>query len=70
MQPAVTLTMASVGAVIVRVGNVGEADVAGGMDGGGTHAGILAPRARHAPRRARRAVVASISYLRYRGRHD
>ena len=43
MQPATTLTMASVGAVDRRVGDVLEADVAGRMDGGCTHAAILAP---------------------------
>ena len=37
MQPAVTWTMASVGASIVGLGTLLEADVAGAVDGGDAH---------------------------------
>ena len=42
MQPATTLTMASVGRGDRRVGDVGDADVPRGVDGGGAHGAILA----------------------------
>ena len=53
MQPAVTFTMASVGASIVGSGHLGDADVAGAVDRGGAHVAILQYR-----RRARASDVA------------
>ena len=49
MQPATTLTIASVGCLDPGVGHVLEADVTGRVDGGCTHAAILPRRSAAAP---------------------
>ena len=71
MQPATTLTIASVGASMRGVGDVGEADVAGAVDGGGAHA-RHPTGSRVMPLTWGRTALAccDISHVRYRGWHD